>query len=150
MQNTAAISSQCAPGRWVPLAGRRALCLALLLALPGGAQNAPPLPRLPQGMDQRGEFPDDTSNGGPMDAERRLQAQNADRQKQLVSDTNKLLKLATELNDEIGRTTADSLTPAQLRKVAEIEKLARSVKEKMSTSVRAIPVFMPPSPPIIR
>jgi hypothetical protein len=62
----------------------------------------------------------------------------------MVSDTNKLLKLVNELNAEIGQTNPDSLTPSQLQKVAEIEKLAHNVRDKMSTSVRgAAPLRQP-------
>ena len=43
-----------------------------------------------------------------------------------------------------------SLTPEQLRKVGEIEKLARSVKEKMSNSVGNTPVYQAPPLPRIR
>ena len=42
----------------------------------------------------------------------------------MVDDTDKLLKLVTELNSEISRTNTSTLTPEQLRRVAEIEKLA--------------------------
>jgi len=76
-----------------------------------------------------------------------LRALNAERHKSIVSDTNKLLKLARELEDEVSRTNPGSLTPDQLRKVAEIEKLARGVKDKMSTPVRgmtrAVSTFAP-------
>lgn len=86
---------------------------------------------------------------GP-EAEKRLRALNAERQKELVADTNKLLKLASELDAEVARSDSANLTPAQLHKVAEIEKLAHSVREKMATSVRSIPVFHEPFsvPPI--
>ena len=50
----------------------------------------------------------------PIETEKRLRALNAERQKSMVSDTNKLLKLASELNAEINRENPDSLTPAQL------------------------------------
>ena len=53
-----------------------------------------------------------------------------------------------ELNAEIARTNPNALTEAQLRKVAEIEKLAHNVKDKMSTSVRGTPAFQPPFSPI--
>ena len=76
-----------------------------------------------------------------------LRSQNADRQKSLVSDTNKLLRLTNELNTEIARTSPDALSDAELRKLAEIEKLAHSVKEKMSTSVRGTPAFRGPQFP---
>lgn len=66
---------------------------------------------------------------------RRILALNTERQKKLVADTRKLVKLAAELNAEINSKHQAQLTPEQLRTVAEIEKLARSVKNKMSTPV---------------
>jgi HAMP domain-containing protein len=68
--------------------------------------------------------------------ERRLQQLNAAQHKSMVADTDKLLKLVTELNTEIANTNPDSLTPQQLRKIAEIEKLAHNVKDKMRMSVK--------------
>lgn len=65
-----------------------------------------------------------------------MRALNAERQRSLVADANKLLKLAQELDAEVKSTSGDSLNSAELTKVAEIEKLAHKVKEKMSTSVR--------------
>jgi len=56
--------------------------------------------------------------------------------KSMVSDTDKLLKLVTDLNAELSSTNPDSLTPDQLKKVAAIEKLARNVKDAMKTSVQ--------------
>ena len=67
--------------------------------------------------------------------ERRIRALNNERQKEMVSDTNKLLKLAQELNDEIAAKNAGTLTFDQLHKIAQIEKLARGVKEKMAIGV---------------
>ncbi|HEX3894279.1 MAG TPA: hypothetical protein VHW46_17015 [Terracidiphilus sp.] len=69
---------------------------------------------------------------------------NTERQKAVVSDTDKLLKLATELNQEIGESNPATLTPVELRKVAEIEKLARNVKQKMSISFTGGPSFDEP------
>jgi uncharacterized protein HemX len=71
----------------------------------------------------------------PVMAASRLRAQNAERQKSMVSDTNKLLKLAKELDAEVRAGNSTALTPAELHKVAEIEKLARNVKEKMTLTV---------------
>jgi hypothetical protein len=64
----------------------------------------------------------------------------------LVKDTNKLLKLARELDAEIGSTNPDSLTSDQIRRIEEIEKLARSVKEKMSTCVNGLPMYQLDAP----
>jgi len=54
-----------------------------------------------------------------------------DRQKQLVSDTQKLLALATELKADVDKTNKDTMSLDVIRKADEIEKLAHSVKEKM-------------------
>lgn len=77
-------------------------------------------------------------------AEKRANALNIERQKQMVSDTNKLLKLARELNEEVAAQNTGALTYEQLQKVAKIEKLARSVKERMAEGVvQAVPVAVP-------
>ncbi|MGD0789053.1 MAG: hypothetical protein ABR898_13790 [Terracidiphilus sp.] len=138
--------------RRVSCAARQALCLALLLALPGGAQNAPPQPTGGLGQSTGRHLADPFSDGDnlyPAQQERQLRALNAERQKLLVADTDRLLKLAAELDAEVSRDHPDSLTVDQLRRLAEIEKLARSVKEKMSTSVRGIPAFAPSFSPSI-
>ena len=56
---------------------------------------------------------------------------NADRQKQLVNDTEKLVSLANELKLDVGKSNKDMLSLDVIKKADEIEKLARSVKEKM-------------------
>lgn len=79
-------------------------------------------------------------------AEKRLRAFNIERQKQMVADADKLLKLAKELNDEVAASNAGTLTPEQLHKIAEIEKLARSVKQRMTANaVQSQPAMPPPS-----
>jgi hypothetical protein len=129
-------------------AARQALRLALLLALallPGRAQQRPDPSQAPPyqqtGIAEQERALENFPNIDPAERERRLRAYNAERQKSMVSDANKLLKLARELDDEVSRTKPDSLTAAQLRKVAEIEKLARSVREKMSASVPTSPAY---------
>lgn len=71
----------------------------------------------------------------PTVRERQLNALNNERQKELVSDTNKLLKLAKELNEEVAANNSSTLTDDQLHKIAQIEKLARGVKQKMAEGV---------------
>jgi len=100
---------------------------------------------IPQPLGQLGNQDDDTS--GPSQDEQLLRVLNAQRQKSLVADTDKLLRLANDLNAEIARTTPAALTPDQLHKLAEIEKLARNVREKMATSVRGTQPFVPPFQP---
>lgn len=76
----------------------------------------------------------DTDSVDPVTAARRLRYLNEERQKSMVSDTEKLLKLTQELNAEIAASDQTALTPIQVRRAAEIEKLARNVKQKMVIS----------------
>jgi hypothetical protein len=63
---------------------------------------------------------------------RRMRLLNAARQRAMVSDADKLLALARELNGQMA-AGGKSVSPAdRMRMIAEIEKLAHSVKEKMS------------------
>ena len=124
-----------------------------LFALPGlraAAQGYPGVPVRVYTGQPNGQSVDAqqaSADGQALATEQRLRALNAERQKALVSDTGKLLKLAQELNAELAAGNADQLTAAQLRTMAEIEKLAHSVKAKMSTSVRGLePNLMPLTP----
>jgi hypothetical protein len=56
---------------------------------------------------------------------------NAERKRQIAADSAELLKLATDLKAEVDKATKDTLSLAVIRKADEIERLARSVKEKM-------------------
>jgi len=85
---------------------------------------------------------DDTYD--PVMAERRMRALNAERQKQMVADANKLLKLARELNDEVASANQSAFSPDQLRKIAEIEKLAKNVRERMSAGIGETQSQFPP------
>jgi hypothetical protein len=138
-----------------PRALRLALWMALMLALPavgrpqqGGSGQFPAAP--PHGFPQPDNSPFSPADGSnPVEAEKRQRLINDERQKSLVADTNRLLALATELRKQIAKSNTGELTPEQLRKVAEIEKLAHSVKDKMSMSLRGptlnldSPVFLP-------
>jgi Spy/CpxP family protein refolding chaperone len=62
-----------------------------------------------------------------------LKALNKDRQKKLQEDTDKLLKLATELKEYVDKTNENILSVDVIKKTDEIEKLAKSVREKMKT-----------------
>ena len=135
------------PRRRLAQFARAVLGVALLAALLCGVakttgQTRSALPQ-PIGQAVAGGL-DENAIASDADHEKLLRTLNADRQKSLVADTNKLLRLVNELNAEIVSTNPDSLTPAQLHKVAEIEKLAHNVKDKMSTSVRGTPPFEQP------
>jgi hypothetical protein len=59
---------------------------------------------------------------------------NEDRQKRLKEDTDRLLKLATELKEYVDKTNQNILSLDVIKKTEEIEKLAKSVREKMKTA----------------
>ena len=117
----------------------RALLLALVLALPGGGRNSPAGAQQPvtadqmspRGFNQAIQF----DNSDPVEEQKRLRALNAERQKSMVSDADKLLKLAADLKAEVDKTNKDTLSLTVIRKAEAIEKLARDVKEKMKLSV---------------
>jgi TolA-binding protein len=56
---------------------------------------------------------------------------NQERQAALRKDTDRLLKLATELKEYVDKTNENMLSMNVVKKAEEIEKLAHSVKDKM-------------------
>ena len=54
-----------------------------------------------------------------------------DRRKRLLSDTARLVALSNELRAEVEKTPKDELSLDVVKKAAELEKLARDVKERM-------------------
>ncbi|HLY40972.1 MAG TPA: hypothetical protein VKR52_07135 [Terracidiphilus sp.] len=79
----------------------------------------------------------------PVLAKRQARMLNVERQKQLVSDAAKLLELARALNSELEAANSDSMTPDQMHKIAEIEKLAKSVKDRMTLTVGGVEPAIP-------
>jgi hypothetical protein len=63
--------------------------------------------------------------------EKMEKARQTDRQKQLVRDTDKLLNLAKQLKEQVDKSDKDTLSIDVVKKAAEIEKLAKSVKDRM-------------------
>jgi hypothetical protein len=125
---------------------RFAFGLALVLAMPVAGQA--PYPQFPSTNNGKlgRNYPETNSQFGadPAADPKRIALLNAERQKELISATEKLLQLARELNAEVTDANAAAMTDAQLRKVAEIAKLARSVKEKMSFTVGGYPNLKTP------
>jgi hypothetical protein len=124
--------------------------VAFFVALPGHAQFAP------LGGGQLGSVPgtrpqndvDGAVERNPNWSQDRLRLLNAERHKSMVSDSEKLLKLARQLDAEIASNSTDELTPEELHKVGEIEKLARSVKAKMAQSFGGGPEVRPSAIPL--
>jgi uncharacterized protein YlxW (UPF0749 family) len=63
--------------------------------------------------------------------EQPVRTETNDRQKKLAEDTDKLLVLATELKQRVDKTNKDVLSVDVIKKADEIEKLARSLKERL-------------------
>jgi len=61
----------------------------------------------------------------------RLKALNKERQDSLKKDTEKLLQLATELKEAVDKSSQNTLSLEVLRKTEEIEKLSKSIRDKM-------------------
>jgi hypothetical protein len=135
---------------WIWSGGVLWLLLALALPASGRAQQTGttnPYPA-PHGFPPQDGSPyGGADQGNSVMMERRLRMINAERQKELVTDTDKLLALATALSSEIAKSNTGALTPEQIRKVAEVEKLAHSVRDKMAMSLRSNPMMNMDSPP---
>jgi hypothetical protein len=119
-----------------------ALGLGLGLGLPGLAQKpnpgtggmTPGVESTPSNLSDslgRPVSPDD-----PVYQERRMRHLALETHKSMVSDTDKLLQLVTELNSEISARNSGAFTADQLRKIAQIEKLAHSVRQKMGDTLQ--------------
>lgn len=75
-----------------------------------------------------------SESGDPSAAIRQQQIarlQNNERQKRLVEDTDKLLKLATELKEDVDKSNKDQMSLEVIRKAEEVERLAHDVKIRM-------------------
>jgi hypothetical protein len=70
----------------------------------------------------------------------RVRALNKERQQKLKQDTDKLLELATELKEYVDKTNENIMSVDVIKKTDEIEKLAKSVREKMKTAYDVPPV----------
>lgn len=90
----------------------------------GGTNN--PLQTLDSPMLDGGGDPNVT-----LQEHRRQLAMMSDRQRRIIDDTTRLLKLAGELKDDVDKTSKDTMSLDVIRKADEIEKLAHDVKQRM-------------------
>ena len=116
------------------------LLMMLLLAAQAGSQSKPdrrvdklklvavaaasPSPQFSRSREGQDRF--------RLEQEREMARQrNKDRQAALKKDTDKLLELATELKRYVDKTDENLLSVDVIKKAEEIEKLSKSVKDKM-------------------
>jgi hypothetical protein len=112
-----------------------AVLFCFVFPVAGQAQQMPPaqhpVPASP------GQAPNSSDENDPM--ARRIMGQQAERrntqrQQDIVNDTAKLLLLAQQLKAEVDKSSKDQLSISVVKKAEEIEKLAKSVKEKMKAN----------------
>ncbi len=96
--------------------------LLMSLAICSAAQIPRPVP---------GEVQPDNSEWEVQQKKEMAKKVNLERQQEIKKDTEKLLELATELKQSVDKTTENTLSLDVIKKAEEIEKLAKSVKEKM-------------------
>lgn len=112
--------------------------LAVLMAFPASAQTSsenPPQARAPQD-----KYPVTEENDTTKQMRRQqLRELNRQRQEQMKRDSDKLFQLATELKQYVDKTNENILSLEVLKKAEEIEKLAKSVREKMKTTYTETP-----------
>lgn len=120
----------------------QALALAAFLVLPAAAQS-PGMSSGPSGPSgpspnhfghQQPQPESEIGMDGRIEARRIVQL-NLLRQKSIISDSEKLLRLAQELDDDAKASTPALSAAERMRKATEIEKLAKEVKEKMTYSI---------------
>jgi hypothetical protein len=95
-----------------------------------GAQN-PKMPPMPMPQVPQTDQEDPSRSKLERDLAKKA---NQERHASLKRDTDKLLKLATELKDYVDKTNESVLSLDVVKKAEEIEKLAHSVKEKMKAN----------------
>jgi len=108
------------------------LLLGLFLwAFQGFSSQQRPLPSPPLNVPQ----PDDSGPNVPSRLQKDMEKKaNEQRQAELKRDTDKLLKLSTELKEYVEKSNENVLSLDVIKKAEEIEKLAHSVKTKMKGS----------------
>ncbi|MGA8152642.1 MAG: hypothetical protein WB952_16950 [Terriglobales bacterium] len=117
--------------RYAPLLSGLLLTFVLAVRSVGQTSVPPPMPNP--------NFPSQGSPQAPspeQETQDRIQKEmakkaNQERQAQLKRDTERLFKLATELKQSVDKSNENMLSVDVVRKAEEIEKLARSVKDKM-------------------
>ncbi len=104
--------------------------------LPGPGRNSSGFPALP---DVANPHPDgvralrDSMN--QPDIQKKIRELNALRQKELNSDTAKLLKLVSEVKVDVDKSLKDRLSMNDVMEIEQVEKLAKSVQAKMKAQV---------------
>jgi hypothetical protein len=115
--------------QWIARSFWILLLVGGFVGIPAHAQQVPiPVPQQPREPPPLVPTPD----GAQRQMLRRMaQERNVNRQKEIVTDTDKLLTLAKKLKEEVDKSNKDQLSVDVVDTANQIEKLAKSVKERM-------------------
>ena len=94
-------------------------------AAEAGQTNAAPQAPASQSNDSK------TQAGSPKDSKPQNVSAESERKKQISDESTQLLAMAVALKAEVDKTTKDTLSLNVIRKADEIERMAKTVKEKM-------------------
>lgn len=83
-------------------------------------------PSRPRETNQMPDIPPDMQH-------KQIKAMNQERQASLKKDTERLLQIATELKQQVDKTNENQLSLEVIRKTDEVEKLAKSIRDKMKS-----------------
>lgn len=122
------------------------LCFAATLSPQSKAQMAPIQNNGRASQTSPTPIPDPMGSNSIFQA-RRIRELNVERQSEMVSDADRLLKLTAQLNAEVAHSHSSTLTPDQLHMLERIEKLAKSVRDKMSNPIQGT-IFEDSFPPL--
>ena len=106
------------------------ICLLLAFCAPQQLSSQPQQPPVPPPLGA--PQPDESGPAVPSRIQKDMEKRaNEDRQAELKRDTEKLLRLSTELKEYVDKSNSNVLSVDVIRKAEEIEKLAHNVKTRM-------------------
>ena len=131
--------------RWLDANSSRVKLIAAAVLLvgcvvtAGSEQQLPTLPTRPNPPASPGQAPNpNDDNDGDTMAHRAMvqqaQRRNSQRQQEIVNAADKLVTITQQLKAEMEKGSKVQTSAANIKKAEEIEKLAKSVKEKMKGS----------------
>jgi hypothetical protein len=106
------------------------MALMFVLSLPGFPQNSRETPVVPRTPDLTSQTPEEDEVRARIAHDMEKKAAK-DRVVALKTDTDKLLRLSVELKSYVDKSDENVLSLTVIKKAEEIEKLAKSVKDKM-------------------
>lgn len=115
------------------------VALATLIVAPLAEAQSKPIPSNPLQIQHIAAEHETVVNNAEDDLHQRLQHEMIahvilERQSQLKRDTEKLLSLAEELKQHVDKTNTNILSMDVIKKAQEIQKLAKSVQNKMKNA----------------